>query len=405
MATYEMTSRQRIIEATNHREPDVLPIDFGATGSTGISVIAYNQLKRYLAISGETTKLYDIYQQLALPEIAVIDRLGGDVLQVTRGFLESGRVVDDWKLWKLKDGSECVVPITFNPVMNEMGEYELRDGGQVLAKMSSDGWYFDHVYKRCAHVKNIDDIDKIKLTVISDEELKFIEQKARYLYETTDKALLFSFGGSILELSLMDWGHEKFFIEMALNPELVHYWFNKLTDSYMVNLEKVLNAIGKYIQIISFGDDLGTQEALQISPQMYRDLVKPYHARQFRYVRNHYPNVKVYLHSCGAIFDLIPDLIDSGVEILNPVQISAKGMNPKRLKQEFGKHITFWGGGANMQHTVNKGTPEEIREEVSELIEVFSPGGGYVFNQVHNIQANVPPEKIMAIYDTALKYR
>jgi uroporphyrinogen decarboxylase len=138
---------------------------------------------------------------------------------------------------------------------------------------------------------------------------------------------------------------------------------------------------------------------------MYREMIKPYHARQYQYVKNNYPDVKVFLHSCGAIFNLIPELIDAGVDILNPVQISAKGMDPVKLKKEFGKHLTFWGGGANMQYTVNQGSIEDIRKEVKELIEIFSPGGGYVFTQVHNIQSNVPPEKIMAIYETALEYR
>ena len=174
---------------------------------------------------------------------------------------------------------------------------------------------------------------------------------------------------------------------------------------YMTDLEKILGRIGKYIQVIQFGDDLGTQEAPLISLKTYRELIKPYQQRQYQYVRRQYPEVKVFLHSCGAIFPLIPDLIEAGVEILNPVQISAAGMEPRALKESFGKDIVFWGGGANMQGTVLNGSVEDIRREVRELIGIFSEGSGFVFNQVHNIQANVPPEKILAIYDTALAFR
>jgi uroporphyrinogen decarboxylase len=159
------------------------------------------------------------------------------------------------------------------------------------------------------------------------------------------------------------------------------------------------------IDIVQFGDDLGTQVALQISTEMYREMIKPYHRRIFHHVRDKWPQLKVFFHSCGAIADLIPDLIDAGVEVLNPVQISAKGMDAVMLKREFGKDISFWGGGADMQQTVVNGTLEDIKDEVRRFIDIFSRDGGYVFTQVHNIQANVPPEKIMAIYETAAEYR
>jgi uroporphyrinogen decarboxylase len=401
----KMTSRERIVESLNHREPDILPIDFGGMRSTGISAVAYNNLKKYLGIVGEPTKLYDVFQQLAEPEHEVLERLGGDVVQAHRLCPSFGIKIDSWKQGVLQDGSSCIVPFGYNPVPNENGGLEIRQGDITIAKMPKNGFYFDQVYQPYANVETEDDIDRIAIPEITDEELAFLESEVKHLYENTDKAILISFGGNILEAGQINWGFEKFFTDLAINPELVHYWLNKLTDAYMRDLEKFMRAVGKYVHVIQFGDDLGTQEAPQISPNMYREMIKPYHARQYQYIRNNYPDVKVFLHSCGAIMDLIPDLIDAGVEILNPVQISAKGMDPIKLKKEFGKHLTFWGGGANMQNTVNLGSIESIRKEVRELIEIFSPGGGYVFNQVHNIQANVPPERIMAIYDTALKYR
>lgn len=400
-----MNSRERIIETLNHREPDMLAIDFGGMRSTGIHAIAYNRLKEYLGIKGKPAKLYDVFQQLAEPEPDVLERMGGDVVQAHRLCPAFGIKIDAWKPGRLQDGSECIVPEGYNPVANEQGELEIRSGNILTAKMPKDGLYFDQVYHPYENVETFDDIDNIPIGEVTDEELVFLEQEVKQLYNSTDKAILFAFGGNILEAGQISWGYEKFFTDLALNTELVHYWLNKLTDAYMRDLEKILKVIGKYINVIQFGDDLGTQEAPQISPGMYREMIKPYHARQYRYVKNNYPNVKVFLHSCGAIFDLIPDLIDAGVEVLNPVQISAKGMDPVKLKKEFGKYLTFWGGGANMQYTATQGTAGQIRKEVRELIDVFSPGGGFVFNQVHNIQVNVPPEKIMAIYETALSFR
>lgn len=400
-----MTSRERIIAAMNHQKSDVLPIDFGGMRSTGINAMAYNHLKRYLNIEGKPAKLYDVFQQLAEPEPEVLARLGGDVAQAHRLAPAFGIKIDRWKPGKLQDGSACIVPAGYDPVLNRDGALEIRDGATVIAKMPANGLYFDQVDHPYERVETEDDIDRIAIPEMTDAELDFIEAETLALYTQTDKAILLSFGGNILEAGQINWGYEKFFMDLALNQDLVHYWLEKMTRVYLKDLERLLARVGKYIQVLQFGDDLGTQEAPQISRRMYREMIQPYHARQYQYVRNHYPAVKVFLHSCGAIFDLIPDLIEAGVEVLNPVQISAKGMDPVALKKEFGKDLTFWGGGANMQYTVNKGSLEQIQSEVKELIQIFAPGGGFVFNQVHNIQANVSPAKIMAIYDTALEFR
>lgn len=400
-----MNSRERIIEAINHREPDVLPIDFGGMRSTGINVIAYKRLKEYLDLKGGAIKLYDVFQQLAEPEPELLELLGGDVVQLHRLAPAFGLKIDQWKQTKLFNDFEALVPRTYNPVPNEKGELEIRENDTIIARMPQGGLYFDQVHHPYENVETFEDIDNIPIPEITDEELAYLEKEAKRLYEETDKAILAAFGGNIFEAGQINWGYEKFYIDLAINKDLVHYWLNKLTDAYIRDLEKFMNAVGKYINVIQFGDDLGTQEAPQISVNMYREMIKPYHQRQYEYVRNNYPHVKVFLHSCGAIYDLLPDLIDAGVEILNPVQISAKGMNPSRLKKEFGKDLVFWGGGADMQGLVNAGTLEQIRQHTRELIETFSPGGGYVFNQVHNIQANITPDKIMAIYQTALEYR
>ncbi len=400
-----MNSRERIRATINHRTPDKLAIDFGAMRSTGISIYAYDQLRKYLRITDGLPKLYDVFQQLAEPEMPVLERMGGDVVQAHRMHPSFGISIKEWKEMTLQNGVICLVPKDYNPVIKEDESQEIIADGKVIARMPSNGNYFDTVGAQMGHIETMEDINAIEFDNITDEELHFIEEEVKNLYYNTDKAILLCFGGNILEAGETLWGFEKFLEYMLVEPELVHAWLEKLTDSYMSDLKKLLPKVAEYIDIIQFGDDLGTQLSTLISKQSYVDMIKPYHKEMFSFVRKNYPDVKVFLHSCGAIYDLIPDLIDAGVDILNPVQISAAGMEPERLKSEFGKELVFWGGGANMQYTVmNKGV-DEIRREVEHLIDVFSPGGGYVFNQVHNIQANVSPEKIMAIYDTALAKR
>lgn len=401
-----MTSRERIIAAINHQPVDKLPIDFGGMRSTGISIVAYKNLKEYLGITEGIPKLYDVYQQLAEPEMPVLERLGGDVVQAHRLCPSFGYKIKEWRKTVIPQGVECMVPKDYNPMINSDGSWSIFDiEGRQIAKMPATGLYFDSTYFPLADAETIEDVDKVLIPTISDEELDFIESEAKFLYENTDKAILFAFGGNILEAGESWFGFEKFMEYILTEPELVHHFLNKLTDAYLNDLTKLLARIGKYINVIQFGDDLGTQGSSIISPNCYREMIKPYHKKQYWFVRDNYPDVKVFLHSCGAIYDLIPDLIDAGVQILNPVQISATGMDPRKLKENFGESIVFWGGGANMQKTAVEGSIADIEAEVKELIDIFSKDSGFVFNQVHNIQANVTPEKILAIYDTALSYR
>lgn len=401
----KMTSRERIIAAINHRETDRLPIDFGSMGSTGIHIMAYNKLKKYLNLdTGRNSRLEDIMQQLAVPEPEMIDRLGGDVINIVNPFYSYEDNREKWKPWQLRDGTDCEVPTGFNPVKNENGDLEIWHKGSREMVMTKSSLYFESVWTPCASIRTISDIEKHDFGSLPAEKIEKLGRQAEYLYKNTDKALLYSFGGSILERSLSDFGHERFFILMAEDPGFVHAWLRKLSAHYLEDLKRILSAIGPYIQIINFGDDLGTQQASQISPFMYKELIKPYHAAQFKLVREYFPEIKVFLHSCGAISELIPDLIDAGVNILNPVQISARAMQPEKLKHQFGKDITFWGGGVDTQHVLPSAGLEEIRENVRSLIDIFAPGGGYVFNPVHNIQADIEPEKILAVYDTARGY-
>ncbi len=398
------TSRERVRLALEHKEADRVPIDFGAMRSTGIQAIAYNKLKEHLHLTNTPTKLYDIYQQLAEPALEIADRFHADVIQVHRLMPAFGIKIKQWKEGILPDGSKCIVPFDLNPVSNEHGDLLIMNKDQVIAKMPNGGIYYDSLFHPYQKARTFADIDQIPLYNITEEELDFLEAQAKYYFEHTDKAILASFGGNIIEAGEGDWGFEDFLMLLSSEKELAHYYLNRITDNYMINLEKFLSRIGRYIDLIQFGDDLGVQDGSLISKRMYQQMIKPYHMRQFQWVKKHYPKVKVFFHSCGSIINLIPDLIEAGVEVLNPIQLSATGMDPLVLKEQFGKDLVFWGGGIDTQQTLTNCKVEEIEDEVKRLIDIFKVGGGFVFTQVHNIQANISPEKVVAVYDSAYKH-
>lgn len=404
-----MTSRERIRAVLNHEMPDMLPIDFGTHRSSGMGVAAYNRLKRHLGYSEETTKVYDLMQQLAIPEDFMIDRFGGDLVQVRQLKPAFGVRANSWKCEKMPCGDMSMVPYDFNPVVNEDGDYEAHDAnGRVIAKRPKDGIYYDNVDFFLEGTETEEELDeRMVLPEITEEELAFLEVNAKDLYYNTDKALLVHVGCAVFEAGQQQFGYEDFYYNLAAEPELIHHWAQKLTDAYCVMLEKIIDRIGKYVDIIMFGgEDLGTQESLQLSVNMYREMIKPYHKRMFDLVKEKCPNAKIGLHSCGAIKELIPDLIEEGVDVLNPIQISAKGMDPVELKERFGKDLVFMGGGADMQGFVNAAEdPKEVYQHVRKMLDIFAPGGNYIFSQVHNILDNVSPEKILAIYQAALDYR
>ncbi len=400
-----MTGRERVAMSLRHEQPDQLAVDFGAMRSTGIHVLAYGQLVRRLGLALEPPRMYDVFQQLAEPQPEVLRRMGGDVVQAHMRCPAFDIPIDEgWRTIRIRE-EPVQVPKGYAPVKDEKGnEYILLNGLRWACKPVS-GLYFDQIVHPCEHCGSAADIDSIPLEPLSDRDVEFVAQEAEALFRQTDKAILLAFGGSVYEAGQGDFGYEAFFLNLLSEPDLMHYYFNRLADNHMKNLQKLLPRVAGFVQVIQFGDDLGTQRAPQISRETYREMIKPYHARLYRWVRNNHPACKVFMHSCGAIAPLIPDLIDAGIEILNPVQLSASGMDPTLLKKEYGSALSFWGGGADTSRTLTFAGPRACREEARRLIEIFAPGGGFVFTQVHNIQPGIPPENVLAAYDEALSYR
>lgn len=397
-----MTSRERVLTTLAHKEPDRVPIDFGGMRSTGIMAIAYNKLKTHLGITEGETRVYDTMQQLALPEPPILQRFHVDVVDSNN---QLGRFPEEWKDWLLPDGSPAKVPLNFDPVRTTDG-WEVRDdAGRAVMRRTDSCLYFEPCYNPLAEAETFTDVDRLfDMKVVETANLNEVAARAKWLHNNTDYAIMLGFGGNILEGGQNAFGWQRFMTEIALNTKLVEYALDKMVEVYMENLRLYLDAVGPYIQLIQMGDDLGTQTATLLSPEMYRKVVKPRHAVQYRFIREHPAGVHVFLHACGSCYEIMGDLIDEGVEALNPVQTSATGMDPARLKREFGDKLTFWGGGCDTQSVLPNATPEEIDRHVKERIEIFAPGGGFVFTQIHNVQANVPPENVVACYDAAWKY-
>jgi uroporphyrinogen decarboxylase len=404
-----MTRRERVLAAIAHRETDRIPIDLGGMRSTGITAIAYGRLKRHLDMATGQTFVYDVVQQLAQPEPEILEFAGSDVLD--RAWL---RDPAEWKDWTLPDGSPAKIPgyVNFEPLE---GGWLVRDPhGDVIGAMPAGAFYLSQqVFPLLGWNGDPAVLDKLpdlmaKVTwsalptapfhkPLTAAHLAEIRLKARELYEKTDYAIMAGFGGNLLE-----WGEylcrfDQFLIDLAENRHKAEILLDKLVEMHLENLDNILDAVEGYVQIIQMGDDLGTQLATVISPKVYREVFKPRQKIIFERVRRR--RIHLFLHSCGSIVDILPDLIEAGVEILNPVQTSARGMDPGFLKREFGKHVTFWGGGCDTQHALPEASPDEVRRHVKERVGILAPGGGFVFCQVHNILPNVPPENIAAMYD------
>jgi len=403
-----MNSRDRVLAALNHREPDRVPVDFSGHRSSGIAGMAYARLRKLLGLKEKPIRIYDPIQQLAIVDEDVLDRFAADTIELGRGF-----ALDDsaWADWVLPYGTPCQMPAWALPERGQ-GEWVIRSkSGRIIARMPDGAIYFEQAYFPFtdeAGPKTIPEaMEESMWTAIAcppgplvegPDGLERLTEGARRLREKTDRAILGLFGGNLFEMGQFLYRNDNFFVLLASEPKKAHAFLDRLVEIHLAKLERFLGAVGKYIDIIVFGDDLGMQTGPQISPAMYREFFKPRHKLMWNRAKE-LAAVRVMLHSCGGIRELLPDLIDAGLEAVNPVQISCSKMDARELKAEFGKDVTFWGGGIETQHILPHATPEVVRDHVKGQVSILSPGGGFVFQQVHNILANVPPENVVAMLD------
>lgn len=403
-----MTSRERVLNAVNHKESE-LPLDLGATPSSGISAIGYNKLKSALGIKDGHTRVYDVVQQVAQVEDSVIDKLGVDVIDIGRAFNTED---SDWYDVKLSDGSDAQYPTWFRPI-KEGDRYNCYDEeGDLIASMPDGATFFDQT---CfpyidGYPDNYKDLDKAMNKVLWNKlahspwdnagRPDFYEQlrkRAVYLREHTDKALMIVCGCNLFEWGTFLRRMDNFLMDIYTDPELVEGLLDALMEKHLETLKNVCEAMGDVVDILRFGDDLGMDTGMFMSKEKYREIFKPRHKLLNEYVHTH-SGMKTLLHSCGSVYPIIDDLIDAGYDILNPVQTTARDMDPETLKREFGKDITFWGGGCNTRTILNRGTPQEVYDYTVRMIEIFSKDGGFVFNQEHNILPDVPAENMLAMF-------
>jgi uroporphyrinogen decarboxylase len=399
-----MNSRQRLITSLQHKEPDRIPLDLDSMAASGIAGMAYNSLVNHLDIPSTETRLWDPYQLLAIPESHLLRHFHIDTLPVRLPIPGMNPNNPRWKSWNLPDGSSAFIPEGFNPQKNTHGDWFLVDAvGNQTHKLPKDGFYFDQTFIPLANAETPSDIKSFPFVYLNKQDCKLIASHAKHLYESSDKGIVCRFRGSILEVACELRGWENFMVDLAINQKMAHALMQKILDSYLEILPYYLELIAPYSQVIVLGDDLGDQQNTLFSPQMYKQMIKPYHQQLVQTIKSN-SDLFVFFHSDGNIRTLIPDLIEIGIDIINPVQVSANQMNPKELKKQFGKDIVFWGASVDSQHTLPFAKQQQVSAQVRELIDIFAPGGGYVFAPIHNIQAKVPPENIVAMYETAYQY-
>ena len=379
-----MNSRDRVIMALNHKEADQIPFDLASTPVSGISSVAYNNLLEYHGLKEDNT-LFDIVQQIINPSEAFLLENGVDTRAVRAN---SGR---DYEM-----------------VHGEDGEYKFfHDEWGIKWRMpKSGGFYYDmasHPLEDAVTEADVDVYDKF-IDVTDDARFAGMKEKAEQIYDAGYAVVVNSPSAGMFELLTWLMGYESSLTNLALEEGAATRLLDKMLEIKMAYWSRVLDEFGDKVTVCQEADDLGTQISLLISPSMYRDYVKPRHKELFDMIHRK-SNAKVFIHSCGSIRDILPDFIESGIDIINPVQFNAANMDATELKREFGRDLVFWGGGVDTQYALPKGTPQDVEDNVKRMMDILRQDGGFVFNSVHNIQADVPPANLDAYFRTFHKYK
>ena len=379
-----MTPRQRLLAALNHEVPDRVPIDLGGN-QTGIHKFAYQALLRHLGLD-EPLEIMDAVQQLARPAEAVLERFHVDTHYIAAGAaadFQGGIVVRrrDGRLW-----------------------HDLTDEFGVTWSMPDDQPYYMDISHHPLAEATLADVRDYPFPQ-GDDPGRFAGLRARALElrRDTPYAVVSGISGVVYEICWYLRGLEQWFTDLLIQPEFCAALLDQTLKFWLDWFRVFLDEVGDLVDVIMIGDDLAGQKGPLFRPELYRRLVQPRHRQLVEYIHSR-TKAKVWYHTCGACTTYIPDLVHNGIDILNPVQISAKDMDPAALKAEFGRRLTFWGGAIDAQHVLPMAAPHAVRDHVRRNLEIWKPGGGYVFNNVHNIQAGVPPENVVALYDAAYEF-
>jgi hypothetical protein len=411
--------RQRVVDALNHRQPDCVPIDFGGTAVTGMHVTCVAALRDYYGLEKRPVRIHEPYQMLGMIDADLRDALGIDVVGVFPRNTMFGFATADWKSWKFHD-LEVLVPRDFNISIDANGDTLIYPEGDITVppsgRMPKGGYFFDSIMRQePLDDERLNPQDNMEeFTPISDHDLahfvRSVEEAA-----ASGLSVIATFGGTAFgDIALvpgLNLKHPRgirditeWYISTSARQDYIHKVFQYQCEIALENLKRIHAAIGNSIDAVFIcGTDFGTQASTFCSVNTFRSLYFPYYKQVNEWIHAH-TTWKTFKHSCGAVLKLIPSMIESGFDILNPVQCSAAGMDPKTLKDTFGDRVVFWGGGVDTQKTLPFGTAAEVREQVLRRCEVFAANGGFVFNSIHNAQAGTPRENIIAMFDAVREF-
>jgi uroporphyrinogen decarboxylase len=379
MENEQVTSRKRVLKSLNHEEADRVPFDLGGTGLSTIHVTAYQNLRRYLNLPANNPHVAFLAEQLVRVDEDLAERLQTDIRAVIPG---------------------CAAG--FQYVFRDEGAYNAYtdEWGIGWMKPKVGGFYYDMYHHPLANARSIEEFSAYPLPdPLDDGRFASLRSQAEAAASKGKAVALAGPCAGIAEVYSWLRGFKQYYMDLAVNHAFVAFMLDRLVEWKCAFWGRALQEIGDLVDVVVEADDLGGQNSPLMSPKTYNKLIQPRHKQLFGFIKSQAP-VKVFYHSCGAIRALIPSLIDAGIDILNPVQISSKGMVLEELKRDFGRDLVFWGGGVDTQHVFRTETPERIKEHVKRNIEILAPGGGFVFATVHDIQADIPPENIMAMWET-----
>ncbi len=417
-----MTSRQRILETINHRQPDRVPVDLGATGQTGMNASTLYRLRKALGLEEHPIEISEIFQLLGKVDPDMMQYAGADVIGLNNPSNMFGVPDGPLKPFRMPDGTPTLIA--------QGNEYDVAEDGSVYmypqgnrsvgpsGHMPAGGSFFDNINR--APEFDEDDLTpaedfKDDFGILDDATARYLEDKSKALYEGTDYAIIGNLGGAGLGDSAMVPGphvlapkgirkFDDWLMAHMLYPEYIQEVFEMQTQTMLKNLEIYRQAVGDRIQIVWIsGTDFGTQNGEFFRPEVFRELYKPYYQRINDWVHQNTP-WKTFYHCCGSIVNYLDDFVEMGVDILNPVQLSARGMDAHMLKEKYGDKLVFWGGGVDTQQTLPFGTPEQVRQQVKERLDILSKGGGYVFAPIHNVVAKTPVENLIAMYEAVKEF-
>ncbi len=375
-----MNSRERVLTALSHKEPDKVPLDLNGTLVTALTRTAYDGLRKYLNYPIDKEPIISSREMdtvRSLDDLLMHYQIDTRCIHFKSGLLTKSHDVPD-------------------------GTY-YDDFGIHWKKAS---YYYDAIERPLAGLTDWHDLDKVKWPELYDKsKVLGLKEYAKNLYENTGYCLVADIPGlGPFEGACFVRGHDQVCIDLCLDPDFANALFDKMTDTIIAFWDLLLTEVGEYVQVVAQGDDVGMQNSTMISPEQYREFIKPRHKRMYDFIKTK-TKAKIFYHSCGSVYSLIPDFIEAGVDILNPIQRSAANMEIERLKKEFGKDICFWGGAIDVQKQLPYYTPQQIDDEIKRTLDIMAPGGGYIFFPSHNIQADVAPESIDALYKAGNKYR